>query len=51
MINQSMVSNGSTSSINLVADDDISVTSASAIEQKLDSLHNLCRIRAVLRLL
>ena len=41
MINQSMVSNGSTSSINLVADDDISVTSASAIEQKLDSLHNL----------
>ena len=31
MINQSMVSNGSTSSINLVADDDISVTSASAI--------------------
>lgn len=41
MINQSMVSKGSTSSINLVADDDISVSSASAIEQKLDSLHSL----------
>lgn len=41
MLNQSMVSKGGTSSINLVADDDISVSSASAIEQKLDSLHDL----------
>lgn len=41
MINQSMVSNGSSSTINLVADDSTAVSSASAIEQKLDSLHNL----------
>lgn len=41
MINQSMVSQGKTSSINLVADDNTLVSSASAIEKKLDSLHDL----------
>lgn len=41
MINQSMVSGGASSTINLVADDNTAVSSASAIEQKLDSLHNL----------
>lgn len=41
MINQSMVSGGTSSTINLIADDNIAVSSASAIEQKLDSLHNL----------
>ena len=42
MINQSMVSQGKgTSSINLVADDNAAVNSASAIERKLDSLHDL----------
>ena len=41
MINQSMVSGGTSSTINLIADDNTAVSSASAIEQKLDSLHNL----------
>lgn len=41
MINQSMVSGGTSSAINLIADDNTAVSSASAIEQKLDSLHNL----------
>lgn len=41
MINQSMVSGGTSSTINLIADDNTAVRSASAIEQKLDSLHNL----------
>lgn len=41
MINQSMVSRGTSSTINLIADDNTAVSSASAIEQKLDSLHNL----------
>ncbi len=41
MINQSMVSDGKTSSINLVADDETPVAAASAIERKLDSLHDL----------
>ena len=37
MINQSMVSGGTSSTINLIADDNTAVSSASAIEQKLDS--------------
>ena len=44
MINRSMVSTGSLPSINLVADDSVNLSSsstASAIEQKLDSLHDL----------
>ncbi len=41
MINQSMVSDGKRTSINLVADDETPVASASAIERKLDSLHDL----------
>lgn len=41
MINQSMVSGGTSSTINLIADDNTAVSSASAIEEKLDSLHNL----------
>lgn len=41
MINQSMVSGGTSSTINLIADDNTAVSSASVIEQKLDSLHNL----------
>ena len=41
MTNQSMVSGGTSSTINLIADDNTAVSSASAIEQKLDSLHNL----------
>ena len=41
MINQSMVSGGTSSTINLIADDNTAVSSASAIEQQLDSLHNL----------
>lgn len=40
LINQSMVSSGKPT-INLVADDDTRISSASAIEKKLDSLHEL----------
>lgn len=40
-LNRSMVQEGKMPSINLVADEDINMSSTSAIEQKLDNLHNL----------